>query len=143
MSKSDCRWVNEEIERIRELRKQQGHTLTPLQEGMVAAIASWDPRFDPSSAEEFRAIQANVQSGRWEGSEEWRIGTWFNSSISKFVNDGKPRFVVTVRCDGQSLACECPTLNGAYAYMRLYENIIVEQFYSVGPPWRLSEISCK
>lgn len=129
-------WIAQEIERVREHRKQQGHDLTPLQEGIVAAIAAWDPRHEPPSARELDAIQSDVSSvGIWRGQEEWRISTWFDSEIKKSERDGAPWYEVSVSCDGQRLSCACPNIQGAYAYMRLYQKIIVEQFYSVGPPW--------
>jgi hypothetical protein len=129
-------WILAEVERVRERRRAQGHELTLLQEGMIAAIAAWDPRYDPSSAKIFDEITAAVtDTGRWFDQEEWRISTYFDSEIRKSERAGKPWFIASVSCDGQSFSCGCPTIEGAYAYVRLYQKIIVDQFYSVGPPW--------
>jgi len=129
-------WIAQEIERAREHRKRQGHNLTPLQEGMVAAIAAVDPRQEPSSAKELDAIKNDLlNKGAWQAKEEWRISTCFDSEIQKAERDGTTWYDVSVSCDGQRLSCGCPTILEAYAYMRLYQKFIVEQFYSVGPPW--------
>lgn len=60
--------------------------------------------------------------------------TWFNSKIAHSVRDDREVYQVSVECDGQTFSCACPTL-GAYAFLRLYQAIIVDQFYSIGPPW--------
>jgi len=129
-------WISAEVERVRERRREQGHELSPLQEGIVAAIAAYDPRHEPTSAKKLNEVESTVSStGKWSDKEEWRISTWFDLEIRKADDAGKPWFIVTVSCDGQTLSCRCPTIESAYAYMRLYQKFIVEQFYSAGPPW--------
>jgi len=66
--------------------------------------------------------------------------TWFDSEISETIKNDAPWFVVAVECDGQRFTCGCPSVEGAYAYMRLYQKLIVEQFYSVGPPWAAANV---
>jgi hypothetical protein len=129
-------WVAERIERARERRRRQGHALSPLGEGLVAAMAAADPAHDPRSADELARIRAALaEAGRWSSSEEWRIMTWAAREIVETRRDGADHFDVSVECDGQRFTCACPSVEGAYAYMRLYQALLVEQFYSVGPPW--------
>ena len=130
------KWIAAHVEKVRAARRQQGHELRPLQQGIVEAVAEWDPAHEAASREQLDAIRSAIRdSGRWTEQEEWRISTWFNSSIACSVRDGGEIYQVSVDCDGQTLSCACPTLEGAYAFMRLYQAIIVDQFYSIGPPW--------
>jgi len=80
-------------------------------------------------------VQQVEEKGRWSEQEEWRISTWFDSEIVAGEASGRPWFTTTVSCDGQTLSCGCPSIERAYGFMRLYQKLIVDQFYSVGPPW--------
>ncbi len=123
------------VEAIRSARKTQGHDLTALQEGIIRSIAAWEPAVEAASRQAFDAVEGTVAAtGRWEDEHEWRIGTWVHSAIVRSPADG-PGFTVTVRCDGQTLSCGCPSFGRAYGFMRLYQTLIVDQFYSIGPPW--------
>jgi hypothetical protein len=134
-------WIAERIERVRLARRRQGHALTPLQEGIVASIAAWDPQHVRASRQALAEIKETVQAeGKWSNQEEWRISTWSECEIVRMQRDGADWYQVCVACDGQKLACGCPTLEQAYAFMRLYQELIVDQFYSIGPPWADSGI---
>jgi hypothetical protein len=129
-------WVAERIERAREHRRRQGHALSPLGEGLVAVMAAADPAHPPRSADELARIKdALAEKGRWSSSEERRIMTWSTREIVQTHRDGVAHFDVSVECDGQRFTCACPSVEGAHAYMRLYQALLVEQFYAVGPPW--------
>ena len=133
---SERKWIADRIARVRDARRRQGHELRRLQEGIVAAVAEWDPAHDPASRKELDAIEIAVRDhGKWTEHEEWRISTSFESTITRTKRDGADMFGVMVDCDGQKLGCTCPTLRGAYAFMRLYQALIVDQFYTIGPPW--------
>lgn len=130
------KWIADRVAKVRESRARQGHELSRLQQGIVESIAAWDPAEDQASRKELAVIKNAIGSaGRWTAQEEWRISTWFNSSITRSIKNEADVYQVSVECDGQTLACACPTLEGAYAFTRLYQAFIVDQFYSVGPPW--------
>lgn len=130
------RWIADRVAKIRDLRRGQGHELSRLQEGIIEAVASCDPAHDPACGKELASIEdALRKQGRWSSQDEWRISTWFDSTITPIQRDGVDRYEVVVECDGQRLSCACPTVEGAYAFLRLYQAMIVDQFYSIGPPW--------
>ena len=134
-------WITERIERVRRVRRRQGHELTSLEEGIVAAIAAWDPEHVRASRQTLADITESVaQDGKWSTQEEWRIMTWSDCEIVRTQRESADWYQVSVECDGQRLACGCPTLEQAYAFMRLYQTLIVDQFYSIGPPWAESGI---
>jgi hypothetical protein len=136
LGRSNRQWISEEIARARQRRRKQGHDLNSLQEGIVSAVAGWDIRREPSSLKVLEEIKAAMETeGQWLNQEEWRISTWFINQITRRERDGTPCYQVSVECDQQKLCCWCPTIERAYAYMRLYQAIIVDQFYSIGPPW--------
>jgi len=88
------------------------------------------------TAKEFAVIEAAIsKDGVWQLSEEWRISTYTEMRIEKKPKAGKDWFFVSVECDGQKLACECPTLGRAHFFSRWYRHLICYQFYSVGPTW--------
>lgn len=126
----------ERLADIRAARRKQGHELTPLQEAIITTIAKSDPKSDPSSKTMLEAIEAEIDAkGFWHEYDEWRISTSFENRIAKGDLNGKVWFTITVSCDGQSLSCGCPTVERAFGFMRLYQKLIIDQFYSVGPPW--------
>ncbi|HEX4198485.1 MAG TPA: hypothetical protein VHZ26_13695 [Caulobacteraceae bacterium] len=130
------KWIADRVAQVKDARRRQGHELRRLQQGIVEAIAAWDPKHEPASRKELDLIKSAVEeTGQWKGQEEWRIMTWFDSSIVRSARDNKIVYEVAVECDGQRLACNCPTVEGAYAFMRLYQAMIVDQFYTIGPPW--------
>ena len=124
------------VEAIRWARLNQGHEQTVLQEDIVRSIAAVDPVEHPNSRQAFCDVVSAIEaSGRWQEYEEWRISTSFDSSIVEGVLNERKWFTTTVSCDGQTLSCGCPSIERAYGFMRLYQRMIVDQFYSVGPPW--------
>jgi len=130
------KWIAERVQRVRDARRREGHELSRLQQGIVEVVAAWDPDHNPASRKELDSIKTAVsEKGRWAAQEEWRISTWFDSTITRSTRNGADVYEVAVECDGQKLACGSPTLEGAYAYMRLYQALIIDQFYSIGPPW--------
>jgi hypothetical protein len=137
MTNPSCRrWVSEAVRHMRDHLRERGHALSPFQEGIVSAMAGPDPRYEDSARSKLDEIKTAVdRSGRWSVQEEWRISTWFESGITRTQHSGGDWYEVSVTCDGQELKCSCPSIEGAYAYMCLYQKFIVEQFYSVGPPW--------
>ncbi len=133
---AERRWIADRIAKIRDARRGQGHELSRLQEGIIEAVASCDPTHEPACRKELASIESALRSdGRWSSQEEWRISTWFDSTIAPVRRNGADVYEVVVECDGQKLSCACPTVEGAYAFMRLYQAMIVDQFYSIGPPW--------
>jgi hypothetical protein len=136
MPNSALDWIADQVAKVREVRRRQGHDLSKLQEGIVESFVARDPAHEPASRRLLSIIEETIKSsGQWAEQEEWRISTWFNSSIARAAKNGSDIYEVSVECDGQTLTCACPTLEAAYAYMRLYQAFIVDQFYSVGPPW--------
>jgi hypothetical protein len=133
-SSSDAR-----VEAIRAARKKQGHGLSLLQEAIVRTMAAWEPQQRKDSAESLARIRSAVAAdGLWEEQEEWRVMTWFDSKIVESELNNRPWFTTTVSCDGQTFSCGCPSIERAYGFMRLYQELIVGEFYSVGPPWQIS-----
>lgn len=134
--KSDEHSADAHVEAIRSARRREGHDLTALQEGIIRSIAAYEPAKEAASHHAFVNVVSAVEAnGRWEEDEEWRISTWFNSSIVQSTLNERPWFTATVTCDGQTLSCGSPSIERAYGFMRLYQKLIVDQFYSVGPPW--------
>ena len=128
--------VREFVDRVRAARAKVGHELTLMQEAIATVIAGNDPTHVASSLELLEAVgQAIEEKGEWAEWEEWRISPTFATRVAKTERNGKAWYEVAVECDGQRLACGCPTLKGAFAFVHLYKAFIVDQFYSVGPPW--------
>jgi len=128
--------IRRRVEAVRAARRNQGHELSPLQEAIVIAVASWEPRGEPASAKTLARVKDDIaRDGRWSEQEEWRISTWFDSEIITKDVGGHAWFKTTVTCDGQTLSCESPSVERAYGFMRLYQQLIIDQFYSIGPPW--------
>jgi hypothetical protein len=133
---SKRKWIADRVAMVRDARRRQGHELSRLQEGIVEAVAACDPNHEPACQEELEAIRTALgEEGRWVSQEEWRISTWFDTRIVPATRNDAQVYEATVECDGQRLSCACPTIEAAYAYTRLYRSIIVDQFYSIGPPW--------
>lgn len=112
----------------------------PLQSALVEYVQSINPDRDRDTAKEIERVRAAVaESGRWQEFEEWRISTFFDSSIDTIEIGGQSWFKVKVKvrveCDGQEFICRCPTLDKAVLLAKFYRRLIVDQFYSVGPPW--------
>jgi len=112
-----------------------------MQEAIISCIASTDPRHDPNDAKKLEAISEAIQHGEvWLEQEEWRISTWFDTKIAKIVRDGKDWYQVAVTCDRQTFSGECYSLEKAFAFMHLYKQLIIDQFYSVGPAWAYNSL---
>ena len=128
--------VGEFVDRVRDARAKMGHELTLMQEAIATCIAKHDPKHVPSSRDTLDAVaRAIEQKGFWTEWDEWRISTAFETRIAKVERGGKDWYEAAVECDGQKLACGCPTLHQAFAFVQLYKELIIDQFYSVGPPW--------
>jgi hypothetical protein len=116
--------------------KRPGHDQTLAQQAMLACFASIDPKHEPDCADKLNAVRDALKNrGSWDETDEWRISTWFESRIEKTVRDSKDWYEVAVECDGQTLSCGCPSVEEAFAFLELYKELIIDQFYSVGPPW--------
>jgi len=130
------RHITESVDRVRSMRAKQGHELTLMQEAIVSCVAAHDPKYEAWSEKMLAAVGSAVdQKGIWIDHEEWRISTWFETKIANVDRNGSNRYQVTVTCDRQTLSCECPSVEKALAFMLLYKRFIIDQFYSVGPPW--------
>ncbi|MBS0471190.1 MAG: hypothetical protein JSR60_08970 [Proteobacteria bacterium] len=126
----------ERIEARIEQARRPGHELTLAQKAMLSCFASIDPNHEPEYRKRFDSIlEALDGAGLWQETTEWRISTWFDSRIEKTVSNGKDWYLVSVECDGQRLACGCPSPEKAFAFLTWYQRMIVDQFYAVGPPW--------
>ena len=109
---------------------------SPLQNALVEYVKSIQPDRDRDTAQEIERVRkAIAESGRWQEFDEWRISTSFDSSIEKMEIDGKTSFKVRVECDAQEFVCRCPNLEKAVLLSKFYRRLIIDQFYSVGPPW--------
>lgn len=107
-----------------------------LQKAFAELVRSIQPGHDKYTFQEIeRARNAIAESGRWQEFDEWRISTCFDSAIERLEHNGKTLFKVRVACDGQEFICICPTLDKAVLLSKFYRRIIMDQFYSVGPPW--------
>lgn len=128
--------VTDRIDAARAAARRQGHELSCLQQGILEAITAVDPSHVSACRAELETIATALrQEGRWVREDEWRISTWSTVEIVVSMEEQTPVYEVTVTCEGQTLSCMCPTLERAYSYARLYQAIIVEQFYAIGPPW--------
>jgi hypothetical protein len=104
--------------------------------GFIEYVESIRPDQNERTATELAIVRAAMdKDGHWEEWEEWRISTSFNSRIEREDITGKTWFKVSVECDGQQFMCRCPSLEKAYLVSKFYRRVIVDQFYSVGPPW--------
>lgn len=109
---------------------------TLLQAAMIKFVESCHADRSADSPAEFERIRKAIDElGQWQEFSEWRISTHFDSSIAKLDVKGQSWFKVRVECDGQEFICRCPTLEKAVLLRRFYERLIIDQFYSVGPPW--------
>jgi len=128
--------AREFVARIREARAKVGHELTLMQEAVATSMAGCDPRHEAWARDRLAAIEAALErEDQWSETEEWRIGTWFETRIAKAERGGTDWYEIAVECDRQRLGCMCPTLEKAFAFVHLYKAFIIDQFYSVGPPW--------
>jgi hypothetical protein len=124
------------IERRLNRAKRPGQEQTRAQQAMLACFASIDPKHEPDCADKLNAIRDALEHrGSWDETDEWRISTWFQSRIERTGRNGKDWYEVAVACDGQTLSCGCPSVEKAFAFLELYKRLIIDQFYSVGPPW--------
>lgn len=123
------------IARVREQSARQGHQLSQAQIAW-ADLYGRDLVGHGNEEESLTDIEKTLErGGEWRRQEEWRISTWFEVLVAlKPEHKGTPYFV-SVECDGQLLSCHCPTLQQAMTFSRLYRQLIVDQFYSIGPPW--------
>jgi hypothetical protein len=111
-------------------------SLNPLQQAMVDYVSSIRPDNDGNTARELLNVQKSIdENGTWQEYDEWRISTGFDTRIDRVEIGGKDWFSVRVECDMQEFSCKCPTLEKAYMHSKFYRRLIVDQFYSVGPPW--------
>ena len=128
--------VEARVDQARKAMQSTGHELSLWQIAMVSIFAEIDPKHEPAYAKELAEICSAIsQTGVWHEDDEWRISTWFSSTIERKSIEAKDWYYVSVECDGQELSCRCPSIEKAFAFLRLYQKMIVEQFYSVGPPW--------
>jgi hypothetical protein len=112
------------------------NNLSPMQKAMVDYVQSIRPDNDRHALAELDAAkQAIEDSGTWQDYEEWRISTFFDTRIERTEVNGIDWFNVRVECDTQVFSCRCPSLEKAYLHSKFYRRLIVDQFYSVGPPW--------
>ena len=109
---------------------------SPLQQAFLDYVASIQPGKDKSTATELEKVRLAIErDGKWREQEEWRISTYFDTAIEPETVAERRRFRVSVECDGQEFKALCPILEKAFLVSKFYRRIIVEQFYSVGPPW--------
>src|SRR5882724_3801042 len=109
---------------------------SPLQRAFIEYVASIQPDRDKHVAEELRRVQVAVATqGFWQDYDEWRISTYFDTRVERIEIEGKTWFKVRVECDAQEFSCRCPSLEKAFLFSKFYRHLIVNQFYSVGPPW--------
>ena len=108
----------------------------PTEKAFIEFFSRIDPRTDKASAAQLETVRESIaKNGTWNEQEEWRISTWFETTINLEEVNGKRWFLVSVQRDRQALSCKCPTIERAFMFSKLYQHIIVYQFYSVGPPW--------
>jgi hypothetical protein len=121
------------------MRSQGEHlnkNLSLIQKGFIEYVESVRPDQNEHTAAELTVVRSSIdKNGCWEEWEEWRISTSFNSRIEREDIEGKTWFKVSVECDGQQFTCRSPSLEKAYLVSKFYRRVIVDQFYSVGPPW--------
>ena len=109
---------------------------SPLQQAFLDYVASIQPAKDRSIAAELEKVRLTIErDGKWREQEEWRISTYFDTEIMPETVAENRRFYVRVECDGQEFKALCPSLEKAFLVSKFYRKVIVEQFYSVGPPW--------
>lgn len=107
-----------------------------LQHSFIEYVESIRPDNDNHSAIEIEKVRASIEAeGYWQEYEEWRISTFFTSRIEPMEIQEKKWFRVSVECDMQEFMCKCPTIEKAYLFSKYHRHLIVNQFYSVGPPW--------
>jgi len=91
-------------------------------------------------AAELTLVEAALAAdGLWRQDDEWRAMTWTTLSIQKVRHNEKDMFHVSVECDGQRFACDCPDLRRAYYFACWYRHLMIQQFHSIGPNWAEAE----
>lgn len=83
-----------------------------------------------------RIRDALEKDGCWRKSEEWRISTWTDMSVTRIEDEsGRQRFNVCVSCDHE-FACSAPTIERAAQWVWIYQKLIMRLFYQLGwPSW--------
>jgi hypothetical protein len=115
--------------------RRSGHDLSALQEGIIATLAQ-NTVDQPHNKAKLEVIRTAIETdGRWSEAEEWRISTWFDNEIVRTEREGYALYTASVRCDGQHLSCEGPSLERVFVFLSLYQAIISQGFYAAGPPW--------
>ena len=110
--------------------------LNKLQQAIADYVISIRPENDRETREQLVRVQEVIEtSGTWQEYDEWRISTTFDTRIERIEISGKEWFSVRVECDMQEFSCKCPTLEKALLHSKFYRRLIIDQFYSVGPPW--------
>ena len=85
--------------------------------------------------EKLAVLSSLEESGKWEQIVEWRISTFFETSISHEVFKNEKHFRVHVKCDYE-FSCLCPTIDRALEMAGLYQLLIFKLFHQVGwPSW--------
>jgi hypothetical protein len=106
------------------------------EQALIQFRQSMLPHFvEGGSVELDRIRDALTEGDTWSVQDEWRIFTWFDSRIVRNEIDGKAGFRVSVECDGQTFSCRCPSVERAFLFLKLYQHLIIHQYYSAGPPW--------
>jgi hypothetical protein len=117
-------------------RAKSGHTLNPFQKALLVSVYEIDPETNSDTAKEFAAVEkALADKKTWVEQDEWRISTWIERRIDEVIAPTGVRYQARVECDGQVFSCVCPSPYKAYVFCRLYSRIIIDGFYSLGPPW--------
>jgi hypothetical protein len=107
-----------------------------MQHAFQDYVASIQPDKNGSISEELQKVRAAISGcGKWHDQDEWRISTYFDTEIKHEINGDSSKFFVRVECDGQEFKAYCPSLEKAFLVSKFYQRIIIDQFYSVGPPW--------
>jgi len=103
---------------------------------MLRIALSVDPKDNRDSGHQYNQIEDAIRrEGAWSDSYEWRIMTYNDVRIELADLPEGQRYRVEVACGDQKLSCSCRNLRTAFVYMRLYERLIMQGFYSIGPPW--------
>jgi hypothetical protein len=97
----------------------------------LVRLSRWAPaRHDVSE------IRAAIDSaGFWERHDEWRMSTVTSKRIERAELQGRKGFLVTAKCDHE-FTCHSPTLERAVEMLGVYDQLIVDLFWTLGwPSW--------
>ena len=125
-------WIEQQVERAREKLAPRGRPLTPMGDGIAAAVAAWDPRVEPRSRERMaQASEAISREGRWVDFAEISLSLPMRGEIALKAGedpayaDKGPVYSVSQSYGSTVLYGEIGGLGAAFALFFVYAELIM------------------